>query len=309
MRAVWTPVAPADTVKKHHGPGKRPMLVRLHGSTPLSVFWDAEKDSANVVHDTCSHRGASLSVGTVSGGCVECLYHGKKTRGRSRDVRVSNNIVWYNDRTFDADAFPGEDEPTSWEFDDDQRMFTYVRQFPGCNSLYMQENTIDWLHLEFIHAFSFISGRPAVVIHNESKASYIYDTTIPGVVLEVENEYWPWNTCLRFKFGPEHPENEMRAHAFTLHFAFIPNGKDHTTIIVRVTRSQLQWTGIVGDLALLLSNELPLLEDRDIVQTIPRDRVWKDDKLGKEDQFLSRFRNFIATRMPETASYYAGYSL
>lgn len=300
--AVWTPVAPASTIKKNHGTGKHPLKVSLHGFKNVSVFWDDEADTARVVSDVCSHRGASLSVGTVSGkGCVTCLYHGKKTKARGKDTYVENNIVWYNDTSLDDVE---SEKHSSWEFGTDQRMFTYQREFPGCNSLYMQENTLDWLHLEFIHAFSFINGRPEVVIHDKSRASYIYDTTLPDTVLEVENEFWPWNTCLRFKFGPKDGEREQ---AFTLHFAFVPQGLDNTSIIVRVTRSKLKWLGALGDAALLLSNELPLIEDRDIVQTIPHGREWREDKLGREDAFLSQFRTFVAEQFPKTAEFYAGY--
>jgi len=56
--ALWTPVAPAERVKKHHGVGKNPLRVSLHdGRKNLSVFWDESTDGAGIVNDTC-HLGA-----------------------------------------------------------------------------------------------------------------------------------------------------------------------------------------------------------------------------------------------------------
>jgi phenylpropionate dioxygenase-like ring-hydroxylating dioxygenase large terminal subunit len=302
-RAIWTPVAPAKRIARHHGGGKHPYRLVLHDRTPLSVFWDTTSDTARVVSDICHHRGGSLEQGTVHNGCVTCLYHNHKTRPKKGDTIVKDGIVWYNDRSLDDIE---TDLHSSWEFDQDQRVFLYERDFPRCNALYMQENTLDWAHLASVHAFSFTKGLPEVVIHEDRRsASYIYETTIPDTVLEVENVFWNWNTCLRFKFGPKSGE---RKQAFSLHFAFVPIGKDHCKMIVRVTRCVGLWAGWVGDVALMLANELPLIEDRTVVQGIPFDRTWKDDKLTRDDAFLKLFRQFVTETQTGTASYYAGHT-
>ena len=302
-RAAWTPVAPATQIKRQHGKGKSPLLVTLHDEQKkLSVFWDEKRDTAAVVNDTCHHRGASISHGIVGQGCVNCLYHNHPTKPKKPQIMVKDDIVWYDDDTFHS---TDDDVHASWEFDEGQRSVTYVREFPGCNALYMQENTLDWAHLSHIHAFSFTQGAPEVVIRDDGRAaSYIYQTSIPDTVLEVENEFWSSSTCLRFKFGP--PDGD-RSQWFSLHFAFVPVGKDHCRIIVRVTRCVALWAGVLGDLALILSNELPLIEDRNIVQSIPFDRVWDDDHLCKDDAFLALFRNHMIQHAPEMVAYYAGY--
>jgi len=302
--AAWTPIAPANQIKRHHGKAKNPLLVTLHDEKKkIAVFWDEKNDTAAVVNDTCHHRGASLSHGMVGSGCVNCLYHGHKTNPKKREVMVKDGIVWYDDDTFNSTD--GEIH-SSWEFDEGQRTFIYVREFPECNALYMQENTLDWAHLSHIHAFSFTQGEPDVVIREDGRAaSYIYNTSIPDTVLEVENQFWGTSTCLRFKFGP--PDGE-RTQWFSLHFAFVPVGKNHTRIIVRVARRVALWAGALGDLALMLSNELPLIEDRDIVQSIPFDRRWSDDHLCRDDAFLRLFREHVLKHSPEMVAYYAGYT-
>ena len=301
--AVWTPLAPATKLKRHHGKGKSPLKVSLHdGAKSLSLFWDETRDTAGVVNDTCHHRGASLSKGVVGDGCVNCLYHGHKTKSRPKDVMVKDGIVWYDDTTFGS---TDDEVHASWEFDAGQRVFTYERDFPNCNYAFMMENTTDWKHLAHIHAFSFTKGEPDVIIHGDGRAAdYVYETNIPGTKLIVENGFWTTNTCLRFYLQPEGGD---RTHMFSLHFAFVPVGKMHTRIIVRVTRDTLVWTGRLGDWFMMLSNELPLIEDRDIVQSIPYDRTWNDDHLCRDDAFLKLLREHWIATSPKMVAYYAGY--
>lgn len=257
----------------------------------MALFWDAKRDAPSIASDSCWHRGASLSVGEVQPGCVRCKYHGHPTRGKHRRLRVKDGIIWYDPTGSANDA----SIPSSWEFDHGHRVYTYCRDFPDTNPLLMTENTLDHAHLSHIHAFSATSGEPEVIIHSETKASYIYATTMDGVTLEVENEWFaPFSTCLRFLFNG--------AHAFSLHFCFVPHGYAHTSLIVRVTRdtsNEVPFISGLGDILLMLSNELPLIEDRWIVQSIPETRAWTDDTLHSDDAFLKQYRDHIAREFPE----------
>lgn len=296
--AQWVPLCPADELRRHHA--SRPKRITIHDTTHLAAFWDTERDTAAVVVDRCHHRGASLSVGRVEKGCVRCKYHDHSTKPRRQSTIVKDGLVWYDDTTFGKSPTSPH---ASWEFDAGQRMYTYVRQFPNCSALYMLENTLDWSHLEHIHAFSFVRGKPAVIIHSDHLASYVYQTSLPDTVLEVENEWWDtWTTCLRFKIGSE--PGDMQ-HQFSLHFAFVPTGTHECAVIVRVCRQCMLWTGFLGDLTLMISNELPLYEDRGIVSTIPHDHSWSDDHLGTEDEFLRRFRASWQHNFPELVAFYA----
>lgn len=297
---AWVPVDRAAIIQKNHGPGKSPKRVLIHDE-PLALYWDAKRHTPSITADSCWHRGASLSVGQVrNDGSLCCKYHGHPTKGKHRRVRVRDGIIWYDPTGSVSDSYL----PSSWEFQgqDPQRVYTYCRDFPDTNPLLMTENTLDHAHLSHIHAFSATSGEPEVTIHSETRATYSYATTMDGVTLDVENEWFaPFSTCLRFLFNG--------AHAFSLHFCFVPHGYAHTSLIVRVTRDAskdpLPLLSSMGDVLLMLSNELPLIEDRWIVQSIPETRKWTDDSLHVEDQFLKQYRDHIQREYPDLYARYA----
>lgn len=294
VRSAWVPVSPAHTIKKKHGTGKSPMKLSIH-DRPYAVFWDERTDSPSVISDACTHRGASLSIGHVDEkGCVACKYHGKKTRAKPKDTKVVNGVIWYNDTSLDMSSVH-DDIPDHDDFSGSNRVHIYERLFENCNPLLMQENTLDWLHLEFIHRIKAINGLPNVTIHDENTATYAYETYNDDLSITVENRFWNWATCLRFFFND--------TLSFSLHFVWVPAGKTMTRGIVRITRSD-DYTGVLGDRFLELVNELPLIEDRDIVQTIPNGRQWKDDRLGVEDAFLKQFRDWFSNTYPESTDYY-----
>lgn len=55
-------------------PSDKPARVRVLGQQ--FVLFRDESGAAHCLHDTCSHRGASLSMGKMNGNNVECPYHG-----------------------------------------------------------------------------------------------------------------------------------------------------------------------------------------------------------------------------------------
>jgi phenylpropionate dioxygenase-like ring-hydroxylating dioxygenase large terminal subunit len=68
LRRCWQPVARLQDLKS--GPQRAVLL-----GEALSVFLTEGGDPA-VVADRCAHRGASLSMGKVCGGSIQCPYHG-----------------------------------------------------------------------------------------------------------------------------------------------------------------------------------------------------------------------------------------
>ena len=248
------------------------------------MFWDTVKDSPGMVVDRCHHRAASLANGgtVVDGECVKCAYHGHKTRSlHSRNFADHDGLLWFNDN------LDGQNDlPHAWEFDDPkQRVFTYQRSFDMCNPILLVENTIDWSHLEHVHLFHVIEGAPDVKVHrtgSNGMASYTYRTRLDDLVVTIENEYWgPWDTCLRFKF------NEKQS--FTLFFSIRPDTTGSATMFVRVSRQDFVWTGPIGDAVLMLANELPLWEDRAVVEKVDA-TAWRENKLTRDDAFLKAYR-------------------
>jgi phenylpropionate dioxygenase-like ring-hydroxylating dioxygenase large terminal subunit len=288
IRSAWTPIAPTP---RRISTKTRPEKVALHGRD-MSLYW--HDGVPRLTTDACFHRGASLSIhGTIDAdGCIRCGYHGKKSRGlKARDV---HGVVWTNDQ------FESSEIPIPWEFvDSSQRVFSYTESFPNTNPLLMVENTLDYAHLSHVHAFSLTNGDPRVEIDAENNtARYMYETTMDKA-LTVENQFWaPWSTCLRFYL------DDM--HLFSLHFSWIPRHVNHTDLVVRVSRTHGHWSGMFGDWILQIANTLPLIEDRDIVQSIPGDRSWRDDRLAYDDRFLRLYRTKMEEQYPTIVADYMG---
>jgi phenylpropionate dioxygenase-like ring-hydroxylating dioxygenase large terminal subunit len=258
----------------------------------MALYW-TQDNKPRITKDACFHRGASLSKhGHVTeDNCVRCGYHGFRSRGKT--VHDVDGVLWY------GDDFEPSVIPRAWEFHDpSQRIFSYTDSFPDTNPLLMVENTLDYQHLSHVHAFSVTDGSATVEIDDDADtARYIYDTSFEGKKLIVENQFWaPWSTCLRFYVDD--------LHLFSLHFSWIPRSRTHTDLVVRVSRTHWHWLGGLGDSILRIANTLPLIEDRDIVQSITEGRGWRDDRLAYEDRFLRRYREKMERDFPAIVSEY-----
>jgi nitrite reductase/ring-hydroxylating ferredoxin subunit len=75
----WTPAADASQL-----PDRRPVRVVV-GDTPVLLLRDGE--SIFAIHDRCSHRGCSLSEGSVEGDEIVCGCHGSRFDRRTGAVR------------------------------------------------------------------------------------------------------------------------------------------------------------------------------------------------------------------------------
>jgi nitrite reductase/ring-hydroxylating ferredoxin subunit len=75
----WTPAADASQL-----PEGRPARVVVD-DTPVLLLRDGERIYA--IHDRCSHRGCSLSEGSVEGSEIVCSCHGSRFDLRDGAVR------------------------------------------------------------------------------------------------------------------------------------------------------------------------------------------------------------------------------
>ncbi len=79
-RTLWHPVALS------HAVGNRPLGAQLLGED--LALWRDDTGTAHAWADQCPHRGARLSLGRVSRGQLECLYHGWRFEGSGQCVAV-----------------------------------------------------------------------------------------------------------------------------------------------------------------------------------------------------------------------------
>lgn len=282
--ATWVPL---EFTKHARKLVKTPKQIHINGKK-YALFWDTKHDLPAIVNDTCSHRSASLSAGgLVEGACVKCKYHGMPTKALNKSLQDFNGLVWLADGEAELDRSE-KMPPNSWEFmpSKKQRIFEYTRSFDGCNPILLVENTLDFSHLDTVHAFHLVEGRPEVTIHNggyNGRATYRYKSKVFD--LAIENEYiGPWCTCLRFIFDGQ--------QSFTIHFAVRPEGMNKATLFVRVSREDHKWLGWLGDKMYLGINELPLIEDRHIVRNADPSQ-WSTNALTQDDAFLKEYRTFM----------------
>ncbi len=78
--ACWLPVAEAAALRPD-----APLAVARAGE-PIVLWHDGSE--AHAFTDRCPHRGASLSLGRVHAGALECAYHGWRFDGRGQCVAV-----------------------------------------------------------------------------------------------------------------------------------------------------------------------------------------------------------------------------
>jgi phenylpropionate dioxygenase-like ring-hydroxylating dioxygenase large terminal subunit len=161
LRRCWQPVARTQDLKD--GPQRAVLL-----GEALAVFLTEDEEAA-VVADRCPHRGASLSMGKVVGGAIQCPYHGwewdggdggcvrvpsladqtqrpPRARVEAYPVREQWGLVWT------ALERPLGEPPTVPWFDPDEWEWGHGEPFELPVSFgVMIENFRDVAHFAFVH--------------------------------------------------------------------------------------------------------------------------------------------------------------
>jgi 5,5'-dehydrodivanillate O-demethylase oxygenase subunit len=161
LRRFWYPVAAAaDLVRE-------PVRAVTILGEKLAVF-RTDDGAYGLVAERCPHRGASLACGMAEAGGIRCAYHGWKyapdgrcidqpaedPKSRMKDeIRVASypaqaqgGMVWAYLGPTPAPLLP------RWEFmvREDYDKDVGVSRMP-CNWLQIAENTMDPLHIEYLH--------------------------------------------------------------------------------------------------------------------------------------------------------------
>ncbi len=159
----WYPVARSEEIT-----ADKPLRVELLG-LDFVAFRD-EKGAANVLADTCIHRGGSLSAGLVKNGCVACPYHGWQFDGEGNCKHVPSLPEGKVPPRAKVDAYPvqerygivfaflgdlpEEERPPLYDVEEygteGWKSQLYVFDL-ACNYERSVENGLDPIHNEFVH--------------------------------------------------------------------------------------------------------------------------------------------------------------
>jgi nitrite reductase/ring-hydroxylating ferredoxin subunit len=172
LRRCWQPVARLQDLT--NGPQRAVLL-----GEALAVFLTESGEPA-VVADRCAHRGASLSMGEIHGGSIQCPYHGWRWAGASgactripslpdqRRIPAQARIRAYPARAQWGLVWTALDEPLGeppslpW-FDDAAWTWGHGTPFEVPVSLgVMIENFRDVAHFAFVHRDT-VGPQPEVV--------------------------------------------------------------------------------------------------------------------------------------------------
>lgn len=161
LRRFWHPVAPSDWVAAGGARAIRVMhedltLYRGHSGKPY------------LIGGRCAHRGTRLDTGWVEGEDIRCIYHGWKYDGHGRCTQAPAEgeetarkikIVSYPVREYTGliFAYMGEGAPPPFDLprnDEYERagslIFARAQIWP-CNWFQLVENSMDAVHVSFVH--------------------------------------------------------------------------------------------------------------------------------------------------------------
>jgi 5,5'-dehydrodivanillate O-demethylase len=164
LRRYWVPVGISADVDD------KPQFIRIFGED--LVLFRTPSGEVGVMDARCSHRGASLVYGCVEQGGLRCRYHGwlYDTLGRCVDQPAEKSRAGREEKVRQR-AYPTQElgglvfaymgpqpVPVLPRFDtlvrtDGERKSTVARII-ACNYLQIVENSMDPVHLPFVHGES-----------------------------------------------------------------------------------------------------------------------------------------------------------
>jgi 5,5'-dehydrodivanillate O-demethylase len=161
LRRFWQPVAVGRTLEA----GTAQQL-RIF-SEDLTLY-RGESGRAHLVGSHCAHRVTLLSTGWIENDAIRCMYHGWAYDGTGacidrpaeRDERPCNiRIAGYPVHEYGGliFAYLGEGEPPPFElprkdvFEDPSRIIYARSELWNCNWFQMVENSMDAVHVSFVH--------------------------------------------------------------------------------------------------------------------------------------------------------------
>ena len=290
---------------------------KVLGVRRLGVDLALWRDDAGVVHataDRCPHRGASLSLGRVRGGCIECPFHGFRFDGagscveapcngaevpRHLDVqayvvREAHDFIWlwWGEA---RESYP----PIGWftELEGPYVHAGLVAQEWPTNWMRSVENQLDWPHLPFVHRTTIgIGARKAMqvgsVIEGDRLDTWLRDQERPDGTPSLK-------ISLIFPNIWINPFAGARQIGM---IAFAPIDEGHTRMYIRTYTRQLPVPGLAAlwSRATNVLNRVILRQDTRVVVSQPQAPTTdvRGERLVQADLPIAQFRKQVRRRLP-----------
>ena len=167
----------------------KPKQVKL-----LSQDFVLFRDEAGALHclsDICIHRGASLSAGRVTKGCIECPYHGWRYRGDGSAAEIPAHPGARIPKRVRVDSYPVQERygwiwvflgdapeaerppiPEFPEYDDPSRRTIRGTFTWNANYGRVVENGVDFAHAAFVHPSFGDRDRPEIKGYKMTKSDW-----------------------------------------------------------------------------------------------------------------------------------------
>jgi phenylpropionate dioxygenase-like ring-hydroxylating dioxygenase large terminal subunit len=210
FQGFWTPVLPVSALKDG------PIAVEIAGE-PLVLFQDSAVTMGAFL-DRCPHRGAALSLGRVTeDGCLECPYHGWQfdKDGNCTHVPLNNpntmrlsqlsvvslptqiaaGLVW---------VFTGQDHNPELKLPESlmqpQDSYFIYHEIWNAHWTRLIENSMDYVHLPFVHRNSFggAIGQPAIAAGSFAE----FEIVKTDRSIQVLNRFHNLNSGFAFEWYP-----------------------------------------------------------------------------------------------------------
>ena len=258
------------------------------------VVWRTTNGTYAALDDVCSHKGASLSGGAIQNDSVVCPYHGYEFDGDGALQKVPGicfqpspvqNVAkfevvekhgWIYLNTL-SDLVPTttiqEHIFVEEEANNNETSVVFLDMDFDCYSRVLSENSLDVMHIGFVHTFGNKENPGPVEIHpprlvgnHHFKTSYLYEAGHRSLArryfkvkdLVIENEFiLPHTTVARVIFGQ---------YVSTIITFALPISEKKSKLFVKTYRNF--WQNPLGD---KISRDLmyqTMLQDKAVVENI-----------------------------------------
>jgi len=294
------------------------------------VVWKNSNHTYIALDDACSHKGASLSGGSVCNNNIVCPYHGYEFNGNGTLTTIPG-INFQSSHVYDVSKYEII-EKNGWIYlntysdivtrnNNDISLVdnifveeeiskgdsvVFLKMDFDCYSRILSENSLDIMHIGFVHTFGNSKNPAPVEIHPPHevgpfhyKTSYSYESGDESLArkyfrasnLTVENEFiLPHTTVARIIFGN---------YVNTVVTFALPVNEDKSILFVKTYRNF--WKNGFGDRITRNMMYNTMLQDKAIVENI--DKRFIDGRFNMRfDKLQNTYKSFYKRFVHDTVN-------